>query len=255
MLLNFNPELTIQPYRQGIQLIDRKEAPATSNSDKIFSHSLSTILNLNINTYFVSKDGIINKMNDAAAITGGYLSSQNAIGKSIEYVAKKGTADSIIENDLAVIKSQHMIIKEEGYFRKDDVYLPALAIKYPWYYQDSIIGIFGFAILLDGVFAKPLSESLSQLINLGFLRNDYWNSPNKTHQRFFTRLIEDFHLSPREVECLHYLILGKTVKGIGLILGISYRTIYQYLANVKFKMNVYTNNQLIEKGMNILLNE
>jgi len=54
-------------------------------------------------------------------------------------------------------------------------------------------------------------------------------------------------LTARELECIHWLIRGKTVPEIGVILNISKRTAEDYIANVKDKLGCYTLFQLGNK--------
>jgi DNA-binding CsgD family transcriptional regulator len=56
---------------------------------------------------------------------------------------------------------------------------------------------------------------------------------------------EDINLAPREIDCLHYLALGKSVKEIGRILEISPRTVEFYLRNAKQRTGYHTKTELI----------
>src|SRR5262249_52667245 len=56
-------------------------------------------------------------------------------------------------------------------------------------------------------------------------------------------------LSTKERRCLYYLIKGKSAREIALALGLSKRTIEHHLENIKFKMNVTSKSELIEKAM------
>jgi len=56
-------------------------------------------------------------------------------------------------------------------------------------------------------------------------------------------------LSARELECLHWGALGKTSREIGLILGISQRTVYFHLNNAAAKLNVYSVKHAISRAL------
>ena len=56
-------------------------------------------------------------------------------------------------------------------------------------------------------------------------------------------------LTQREMDCLFHTILGKTAKLISAELGISHRTVEEYLASAKKKINVSNKSELIEKVM------
>ena len=51
-------------------------------------------------------------------------------------------------------------------------------------------------------------------------------------------------LTPREVECGQWLILGKTAEETGRILGLSRRTVEDYLASMKLKLGCNNNVRL-----------
>lgn len=50
--------------------------------------------------------------------------------------------------------------------------------------------------------------------------------------------------TPREIQCLRYIAEGKSAKYIGKILGISYRTVEIFIANIKTKTNIHTKLEL-----------
>lgn len=56
-------------------------------------------------------------------------------------------------------------------------------------------------------------------------------------------------LSARELECLRWSADGKTSSEIGLILGISQRTVYFHLKNVAMKLGVYSTRHAISKAV------
>lgn len=66
-------------------------------------------------------------------------------------------------------------------------------------------------------------------------------------------LTNHFIFTKREKECLLFTIRGKTAKQIARILGVSHRTIEEYLANIKVKMRVASKAEMIEKIMAIQL--
>lgn len=56
--------------------------------------------------------------------------------------------------------------------------------------------------------------------------------------------------SSRELECLFYLIRGKSAKIIGKILNISPRTVEQYVENIKIKLDCQSRCDIIEAAIN-----
>lgn len=59
----------------------------------------------------------------------------------------------------------------------------------------------------------------------------------------------DLKLTDRQSEVLFYLLRGKTVKQIGLLLGISYRTVDEYMEQLKHKFGAMNKHELIDKAI------
>ncbi len=57
------------------------------------------------------------------------------------------------------------------------------------------------------------------------------------------------YLTERESECLFYLLRGKTAKGIGQILGISGKTVENYVEKLKLKFSCFRKSDLISKSI------
>ncbi len=54
-------------------------------------------------------------------------------------------------------------------------------------------------------------------------------------------------LSKRQSQCLHYLLLGKSGVAIAEILGLSPKTVEQYVDDIKTKLGCNSKAELIEK--------
>ncbi len=90
------------------------------------------------------------------------------------------------------------------------------------------------------VIKSPLYEN-KKLI--GILGLSYYSPQNNSNQI----IIDGIVLSPRESQILKELVRGKLTKEIAHTLGISFRTVEDYLANIKRKLNVPSKSKLIEK--------
>ncbi|MBS0357994.1 MAG: helix-turn-helix transcriptional regulator [Proteobacteria bacterium] len=66
---------------------------------------------------------------------------------------------------------------------------------------------------------------------------------------FIKNILNGKKLSKRELECLYFIIRGKSCSEIGLILKINRRTVEVYINNLKEKFNCHTKGQLIEKAI------
>lgn len=73
---------------------------------------------------------------------------------------------------------------------------------------------------------------------------------NQDNDSLETR-IQRSNFSKREMECLSLTVQGKSAKQISFELGISPRTVEEYIANLKMKMGVYSKAALIAKAMSL----
>lgn len=72
------------------------------------------------------------------------------------------------------------------------------------------------------------------------------------YRRCQPSLTEQFKLTKREFECLHWVVQGKTSWEIGHILGISERTVNFHIGNCMDKSGCVNRRQLVVRFMNIL---
>jgi len=236
-------ELVISRYRNGIKLIK----PDFHGENSSFG-TVKSILQMLSNVFFINKANIIEASNESTANFNKYDSVNEFIGKGYHDFpdVSKDTIIKAMHNNKKVIATNNpMVIVEECSFL-DSPRLELMTIKLPWYNEnDHIAGIFGFSFQLD---KNQIAVSCDKMINL-FLSNiflPFFNPPqNKKH---------DIHFTSREHDCLRLIVKGKTAKEIGIILGVSFRTIECYLENIKNKMKVKTKSQLIEKAIDYLGN-
>lgn len=132
---------------------------------------------------------------------------------------------------------------DEVNVRKDNAALSLLSIKAPWYDdQNKIIGTYGCSIVLG---RHALAESLSLMQNLGLLNASL--AVNNTSPLFA--------LSKRQRECLQLTLRGYTAKKIAKEVGLSHRTVEEYLNHIKAKMGARTKLELIEMTAGYFLHQ
>lgn len=78
----------------------------------------------------------------------------------------------------------------------------------------------------------------------GFIIESHKNSKSIPHLSDNLKL----KISVREMDCLKHILEGRTAKSTAKILGLSHRTVEQYLNNIKNKIGVKYKNELIEKA-------
>ena len=76
---------------------------------------------------------------------------------------------------------------------------------------------------------------------------------NRLHQRVIAEAFgEDHpHLTQREIECLHWVSLGKEAGDIAKILNISPHTARDYLKSARFKLDSVTSAQAVTKAVRL----
>ena len=229
---NINLQLTVSRFENGIKLNipEQNDTPTLVNP-----HSIKHFLALPFSFYLLDCDGKTKLINQEGVDVCGYDSINQSIGKSLFDVSQKESAQQLIHNCQTVVESHSSQIFEEQLLRADGSQFQFLSIKSPWYNTDNqVIGVCGFSIVLG---KHALAHSLATIANLGLL------NANPVTQ---SQLV---HLSKREQQCLHYTIKGYTAKRIARALGISYRTVQEYITNIRIKVGAESKADLIEMVM------
>jgi len=127
--------------------------------------------------------------------------------------------------------------------------LQFLSVKAPWYDDAGhVIGVMGCSIVLG---CHSLAESLSTIKKLGLL--DAGQSLQQVPKDI---RINDVYLSARELQCLRLTVKGYTAKKIAKELGISHRTVEEYIGNIRVKAGAGSKAELIGMSMeNFMLGE
>lgn len=108
--------------------------------------------------------------------------------------------------------------------------------------QGKIIGVLGISYYLDG--NHTTSETLTTLgFSTDLIAFNLLQATSKDEH--------DDKLTPRQIDCLYFLVKGFTVKQIAKQLALSPRTVEHYLEAVKVKLDCYTRADLISKSLQI----
>jgi DNA-binding CsgD family transcriptional regulator len=239
-------ELIVCNFDNGIKLLrpdrlnDKRHHYAYSMQRTVYS-----LLELPLCIYFSDGRSANQNLNELAVEACGFDSLQHAIGKTLHEVVRRDSVKKIIRNDRKVMRARKLHIFEEDTLRKDDVPVHALSIKVPWYDDnDKVIGLLGCSIVLG---KQPLAESLMKITKLGILNTSDKNILPGVE-------INNTYLSKREMECLRLTVRGHPAKHVAYQLGISRRTVEEYLNNIKFKLGVFSKSELIDKTIDCLIN-
>lgn len=94
-----------------------------------------------------------------------------------------------------------------------------------------------------------MEESNNKILN-HFLVTDIKKMPSDyTQGKYHLSNYQLYNLTPRESECLFYLLRGMQTKSIASIFGNSPRTVEKFIANLMDKFRCHCRSQLIEKAI------
>ncbi|MHB1947212.1 MAG: LuxR C-terminal-related transcriptional regulator [Gammaproteobacteria bacterium] len=231
--MTISDDLQIIRYKGGVKIANPQNTLNPINT-------LSNFLEMPMSFYLLDLEGKTQKMNEEGVEVSGFDSINQSLGKSILHVGIKENAEKLIYNCQNVLENNSVKIFEEQHVRKDGSQFQFLSVKCPWYDQQDVIkGVCGFSIVLG---KHSLAGSLSLISDLGIL-----NQTQPATQTSFT-MPEHItsQLTKREMECLHYTVIGYTAKRIARELNISFRTVQEYLTNIRIKFDVSSKAELIE---------
>lgn len=224
-------------WENGIKLVSPDDRQSHDFYGQNTGYTVASVLALPFNFYFLDQKGNTQIMNEESALICGFQSAEDSIGKSLFDVSLPDSANRLIENCTYVMQAQVVNIFEEEHQKKDGTSLHFLSIKCPWYSLDNtIIGIFGCSIVLG---QHNLASSLSIVIALGLFESDKSLHATKLEQL-------DVKLTSRELDCFRFAIKGWTAKKIAKELGISHRTVEEYIVNIRNKTGATSKAQLLE---------
>ncbi len=189
-------------------------------------------------------------MNDHTANLVGYPSSDISFkGVSDKDLPCKASelADTFSKEDRIVLRSGKTITMVNICCYKNNEWKLILGRKSPLTNKSNeIIGVYGRGI--------DVTEcGLMRTTFMVFIHDEarFGKNRNVLNQASYIlkETIDDYGLSPRESECLFFLIRGKTAKEISLKLGISTRTVENHIINLKYKMKCNNRSQIVEKAI------
>lgn len=239
-IIDTSRELCVYRYGDGLKLIRPDHNMKQKQMLLIHStgYTVSDMLRLPFGVYFYNQHSVFQNINDKHAESCGFESENKAIGKTVLDTAMAKYATRLMNNNKTILTTGKMKILDEEIVHHDGAHNNGLSIKVPWYDEENnIIGILGCTIIAG---KHAMADSLSRIAQLNLLRSVSLIPNLKNYYTYLTK---------REAEILYYLVKGKTAKQMGEFLCISHRTVEQYIEKIKFKMDVYSKSELIEKVM------
>lgn len=200
------------------------------------THTVKSVLQLPCNIYFSDLENRYQLVNDSCATICGFDSAKAAHNKTILNTAKNNSSKIILANNNEVMRTQKSKIVEEELVLNSHALEQGLSIKLPYYNaKEKLCGIFGITI----IFGKhKLDHALSYIAEIGLLNKEI--SPQAFN-------INDVYFTNREKQIIYLLIRNKSSKEMGNQLNISSRTIEKHIENIKYKLNVNSKSDIINK--------
>ncbi|CDZ78575.1 two component system sensor kinase SsrB [Legionella massiliensis] len=222
-----NAETAIVPYKSGLKLL--------KPSKPFPKIQLNDLLALRMSVYFLDAESTTYCMNEYGANLCGFDSARDSVGRTLKDVADLESANQLMQNSRSICRMNRVQVFEERLLNNKGAEQAIFSIKFPWFNQDNqLLGSAGFSFNLQ---TESMLSSLRQLRELGLFNQ-------------LTMLVSDnFYevLTPRENDCAYWLIRGYSAKQIAQKLDLSFRTVEEYLLNMKYKMKVNSKQALIEK--------
>jgi DNA-binding CsgD family transcriptional regulator len=192
-----------------------------------------------------SVDSIYLAGNQYFAKVAGLKHGDDFIGRQdIDLELTAHLADDYVAQDRYVIREQVIFRCLQLRRCADKPYRMFYSVKRPYYDEhNQLIGVVAHGTSLD----DSLLRSMAHL--LGTTQSNKIVEQNLTILSDFST--KDIAITPRESEVLFYLMRGKTVKEVALLLCVSARTVDSHLINLKNKFNCRTRSQLIELGIEL----
>jgi DNA-binding CsgD family transcriptional regulator len=188
--------------------------------------NIEDFFDLPCHVYLKDKHGKILVCNDSQVKNAGYSQVSDMVGLNDYDICENKSASIIRTNDLEVMKNKKPKIVMEVAELHNGIVSTAFSYKLPFYALGKTIGTFGLSFTQE-------SQILFFMLH--------------AHKKQST----DYRLSKREIECLYYLVKGKTAKEIARVLNLSPRTIEVNISKAKVKLHCNTRSQLINIAFNI----
>ncbi len=227
-------DLLVKRYKNGIQLV-RSSCNADASND-----SIAAIGNMDAGLFFLDTDSKFIDGNDGILGISGANSIKDCIGRDSTGFLSRNYALELLANDKEIFNTHEMRISEDTGIRKDGSLQDVIGMKFPWYYEDNLIGLFGFCINIQKKSLQQFAKTMTAFLSTGLL--------GSTHSLIIPKINEQtVYFTGREKEILKYILTGKTARQISLILSISCRTVEHHIENIKQKAGCVTKYDLLCK--------
>lgn len=224
-------------YKNGIQLNSKFAYRDAS--------ALCELFDLPFNVCFLDRDSQIQRTNDFVVNDYGFVSTADAVNKTVCDVVQLEYAQMMLRhNDMVMNQGKLFVFEEEGITR-NEIEFSYLVVKMPVYREQDIVGLLDFAFNAKRSEYPQLSQNLTKLMStkiFGFNLND-------VGQKLQSGSRGAVDLTAREEDILRLIVRGKTAKEIAVIYHLSFRTIQHIIDRVKVKTDCPSKAALIEYAL------
>lgn len=183
-------------------------------------------------------------MSDATAKLIGFRKEDDCLGlddRSINCPAVE-SAEAFMNQDQWVLRTQKKMVNLDIHHYADQPHI-LLTTKTPYFQGEDLVGTFCGCTEWSSETMMRLCAALTEL--------DRQYYPKHTRDRSYqlSELMIQDDLSPREMDCLFYLLRSKSAKEIGKRLKLSPRTVEWHLANIREKLHCTTKAEVIDRAI------
>ncbi len=181
--------------------------------------------------------------NDYTAKLFGYPNEESMLGDNAHQIhcPAVACADDFIQQDQFVMEKRAALTMLDIHAYADSQEKIFLANKVPFIMHGELVGSI--------CHCTKIQPSLLGRISASLMRSDHkYYTKDKQGERSYCvdTLLADTCLAKREMDCLFYLLRGKTMKEIAIALDISWRTVESYLYRIKSKWGCEKKNDIVD---------
>lgn len=185
------------------------------------------IANIPGSVYCKDLQGRYIQSNEHMAHIGGYPSAALVLNHTDDDMSWFAVANDLRAADKKAVEEKSTIFTEEYPLLVDGSQAIMLSTKSPLYDESgAVVGIIGTSFNVANV-RQQSSETTENDASDLLAKND-----------------DNFHFTAREIECINWMIKGKTSLEIAMILNLSERTVETHINNIKKKTKCYKQFQL-----------
>ncbi len=238
-ILNLSHELILQPFNNGLMLVDPQKHSAQPNPC-----SLGSLQKKHFHAYIYDMNHQFCFVNENFFKSGRVLSNKCIVNKNLKKIFPN-EGEMLTQNNNTVLTHHQAKMFDETILSEKHQLQPFFSLKIPLYKDNHLAGVFGFSLLLG---ETSLANTLQEITHLGLLNSFLKNSENNYFKKLtYGNKFEKIFLTERQSQILHLTIRGKSSKEIAKQIGLSYRTVQHYLDTIKMKFNVSSKSELISK--------